>query len=478
MRVQFDSQQIDKGIESNRELKDKKWRVMVQFQPFAGWRYDMSQVGSLGDVVCSVPEEILLNHNSEKLVDDLYRLHPCNAVRLVLNRSEPGDQAASDRIARIVDFFQLWKREEIVFQEHDAAFYVVEQSWPNEADLSPCISVVGRLACEDFNTSFADGLSSSELVFAGSDAVAAAGIQFAPIQALVTEHEADVTAGELFHSIIPRLHGITPIEIYEDSGQRLRVWVVTDRKLADEIRQRLVSSQITVVSGQATLLNVMRAQEQRRPGQQPFAMVWMTDLEDPGLRILPSVALVSCPLLQDKRGESQFAALVERLSAACRVELVGDESFAAADALELAEIHEQQPACCLGLKSGQWALVTFRNPVSAGVPGFTIENAQADLLRHICEVLSGSSGNSVTLRPLVCDRPITTSETLAQSLSGLLRAAADQSVVVAMPDSLRILQNRRGRIGTERAVLQQGGQRERTLSPAGKAGVVYYSVDE
>lgn len=456
---------------------------MVQFQPFAGWRYDMSQVGSLGDVICSVPEEILLSDNSDQLIDDLYRQHPCNAVRLVLNRGEPGDQAASDRIARMVDFFELWKREEILFQEHDAAFYVIEQTSISHPEIPACVSVVGRISCDELQD--AAGRSAAEItsMTALQEVILTARTQFAPVQAVVTEHETDVATGELFQSLIPRLHGMTPVEIYEESGRRLRVWVVTDRKVVEEIRQRAASAQIAIVAGFETLAGVIRAHRNGSEDQKRFAMVWLTDADDPGLTLLPSAGVLACQVLRGEGDATSFERLAEKLGSACRVELVGNESFAPADALELAEIHEHQPACCIGIKgqqdkSGQWALISFRNQVPRDTPGFTIESAQADLVRHIAEALTEAAGSSVRLQPLVCDRQTPEQDAVASRLSGMLATAPNDSIVVAVPDSLRVNRHHRGGSHPEGNSERPEMQRQRATIPAGKAGVVYYSVDE
>ncbi len=122
---------------------------------------------------------------------------------------------------------------------------------------------------------------------------------------------------------------MTPVEIYEESGRRLRVWVVTDRKLVEEIRQRVTSAQIAIVAGFETLAGVIRAHQNGSADQKRFAMVWLTDVDDPGLTLLPSAGIVACRVLRGGGGETSFERVAEKLVSACRVELVGNESFCA-----------------------------------------------------------------------------------------------------------------------------------------------------
>ncbi len=59
---------------------------MADVNPFRGLRYDLGQVGSLSDVTAP-PYDVI----SPEQQRELYELHPCNVIRLILNRDEPGD---------------------------------------------------------------------------------------------------------------------------------------------------------------------------------------------------------------------------------------------------------------------------------------------------------------------------------------------------------------------------------------------------
>ena len=62
---------------------------MPEIQAFRGIRYDLGHVGSLSDVIAP-PYDVI----GPELQDQLYNKHPCNVVRLILNRKEPGDDDA------------------------------------------------------------------------------------------------------------------------------------------------------------------------------------------------------------------------------------------------------------------------------------------------------------------------------------------------------------------------------------------------
>ena len=64
---------------------------MVDVMPFRAWRYDLGQVGNLSDVTAPPYDVIGPEQQTE-----LYEKHPCNVIRLILNRSEPGDASTDD----------------------------------------------------------------------------------------------------------------------------------------------------------------------------------------------------------------------------------------------------------------------------------------------------------------------------------------------------------------------------------------------
>ena len=59
---------------------------MPEIQAFRAIRYDLGHVGSLSDVIAP-PYDVI----SPEMQDELYKKHPCNVIRLILNRNEPGD---------------------------------------------------------------------------------------------------------------------------------------------------------------------------------------------------------------------------------------------------------------------------------------------------------------------------------------------------------------------------------------------------
>jgi uncharacterized protein (DUF1015 family) len=100
---------------------------MPDIQPLHALRYDLGHVGSLSDVIAP-PYDVI----DSKLQDELYKKHPANVVRLILNREEPGDDDTSNKYTRAAQFLRRWQSEGVLFTEPDAAVYVYHQEFEVE----------------------------------------------------------------------------------------------------------------------------------------------------------------------------------------------------------------------------------------------------------------------------------------------------------------------------------------------------------
>ena len=106
---------------------------MPTIQAFHGLRYDLGHVGSLSEVIAP-PYDVI----DEAMQKELYEKHPANAVRLILNRQEPGD-TGDEKYGRAAQFLKNWRREGVLQSENQAAIYcclLYTSPSPRDASLS------------------------------------------------------------------------------------------------------------------------------------------------------------------------------------------------------------------------------------------------------------------------------------------------------------------------------------------------------
>ncbi|RPI79234.1 MAG: DUF1015 family protein, partial [Planctomycetaceae bacterium] len=118
---------------------------MAQVFPFRGLRYDVAQVGDLSDVTCP-PYDVI----DAAFQNQLYERHPCNVIRLELNRDEPGDSDSDQKYRRAADFLAKWLKHGVLMQEPDDALYVYHQVFDWEGESYTRRGFLGRIRLERF----------------------------------------------------------------------------------------------------------------------------------------------------------------------------------------------------------------------------------------------------------------------------------------------------------------------------------------
>lgn len=99
---------------------------MPETIPFAALRYNLDHVSSLTDVVAP-PEGPRDVARDSATVDRLYKRHPANVVRVIANRSEPGDEER-ERFERAGEFIEQWISEGVLHRDDAPAIYAFRQS--------------------------------------------------------------------------------------------------------------------------------------------------------------------------------------------------------------------------------------------------------------------------------------------------------------------------------------------------------------
>jgi uncharacterized protein (DUF1015 family) len=104
-------------------------RVVPNIQAFRGLRYDLGVVGALADVVA--PPYDVINAAQQQA---LYRRHPKNIVRLILNREEPGD-GPETKYQRAGQLLRGWLADGTLAVESQPMLYVYHQifTWGDQS---------------------------------------------------------------------------------------------------------------------------------------------------------------------------------------------------------------------------------------------------------------------------------------------------------------------------------------------------------
>ena len=308
---------------------------MADVQAFQGWRYDPSQVGSLGDVIA--PPYDVIGPESQNA---LYESHPCNVVRLILNRDEEGD-ASDARYARAAKFLAEWQREGVLTHEREDALYVYHQEFDWDGVHYVRKGFLGRLRLEEFGSG---QVYPHEQTMPGPKAdrlalLKACRMNLSPIFSLYPDPD---TAAQ--KPLEEAIRGQTALEVTDEQGVLHRFWPVTDHTAISAVVEAIRDKAVFIADGHhryetaCNYRNWLKEQGELTDENHPanFVLMHFVGMSDPGLAILPAHRLISG--LPDLTSEELVAALGDGFE----VETVGEGDAAGVETWERMQMDDGQ----------------------------------------------------------------------------------------------------------------------------------------
>lgn len=260
---------------------------MPDIQAFRGLRYDLGHVGSLSDVVAP-PYDVI----DPDLQQALYKRHPANVIRLILNRQEPGDDEESSRYARAARFLKNWRRERLLQVEGDPAIYVYYQTFHVGGQELTRRGFMARVRLEPFGQG---RIFPHEETHASAKAdrlrlTRACQANLSPIFGIYPDPPS--AAEPLLDATIA---GKTPLEAVDHLGVVHRMWPVTDLKQIAEFTALVGDKPLFIADGHhryETALNYRQELLQRGPldAHHPanFVLTMLVSMSDSGVVVLPT----------------------------------------------------------------------------------------------------------------------------------------------------------------------------------------------
>jgi len=323
---------------------------MPTIQAFRGLRYDLGHVGSLSDVIAP-PYDVI----DAELQESLYERHPCNVIRLILNRSEPGDPDPDERYRRAARFLREWRSQGVLQTETQPALYVYHQQFEVEGQSLVRRGFMGRLRLERFGEG---------RVFPHEETHAAAK---ADRLKLITACRANLSQifgiypdeeNQTQEILEAATQSVTPLEATDHLGVVHRMWPVTDPRALNQAATTIADKPLYIADGHHRYETACNYRDQLaaagdfdRENPANYVLTMCVAMSDPGMVVLPTHRLL--------RGAPPISAeqLAEKIGECFDIQPAGEGPEQARDLWEEIEIEDQQGA--LALYTGQdrrWTL--------------------------------------------------------------------------------------------------------------------------
>jgi uncharacterized protein (DUF1015 family) len=260
---------------------------MPEIQAFRGIRYDLGHIGSLSDVIAP-PYDVI----GPELQEELYKKHPCNVVRLILNRIEPGDDEADNRYVRAGRFLKSWRSQGVLFQESDPAIYVYHQEFTVEGRTFVRRGFMARMRLSRFGEG---QVFPHEQTFPGPK-----------IDRLMLTVVTKANLSQIFglypdpkqetDALLDRAIGDkTPLVAVDHLGVTHRLWPVTDVSVISALSAQIGPKPVFIADGHHRYETAVKYRDEQHDSgflkpEAPanYVLMMFIAMEDPGLIVLPT----------------------------------------------------------------------------------------------------------------------------------------------------------------------------------------------
>ncbi|MCF8084242.1 MAG: DUF1015 domain-containing protein [Deltaproteobacteria bacterium] len=268
---------------------------MAVIAPFKGLTYNFYQRNDLSPLMAP-PYDVISPEEQEAY----YHSDPHNVIRLILGKKKTGDSDWDNRYTRAADYFQRWQSDGTLIRAKEPCLYLTALTYdPGNGD--PIRVRWGLIALVRIEEADSNVVLPHERTFSAHKddrlkLFRACNAQFSQIFGLYedSENRALNACRETADS--------TPHMNFEfKDGTRHQLWILKDPRLFKTVSTVMQDKTIFIADGHhryetsRNYRNIMRARYGRRPANRAyeFVMMYLSNLSDEGLTILPSHRLVT-----------------------------------------------------------------------------------------------------------------------------------------------------------------------------------------
>jgi uncharacterized protein (DUF1015 family) len=341
----------------------------VELRPFRGIFYDPIHFENLFAVLAPPYDVISLQER-----DIYYQRHPYNVVRLTYGKDEPGDTPGDNAYTRAAQYLHTWLRQGVMRRDPEPAMYLCAEEYALPDGIQrERQGLIALCRLEPYERGIVlpheeTSPHPKRMLFDLRSAVEA---NLDQVFALYADD-----TGKLQEILAAQRQQAARLSFRDQDDMRHRLWVIGEPSVLNEIRQVMAANWALIADGHhryETCLDYQQMMRQSMPhvtGNEwfNFAMMYLTDIHDPGLTILPTHRVL--------RGLSP--AFVNQITAClrdtCEVEAFPCHTPTEREAQRQRLVHEMRRrgtgAHVFGLYTGEetfW-LLTYRGSLATQTP--------------------------------------------------------------------------------------------------------------
>ena len=262
---------------------------MADIRPFRALRYNLQRVPA-SEVVTQPYDKITCG-----MQERYYSASPYNLVRIILGRSEPGDNATQNVYTRAAAFGRKWREEGILEQDAAPSLYSYSQTFTAASGKTferRGFIALGRI--EDY---------AAKVVYRHEQTLARPKADRLELLKATRVHYEQLfllyeDSGEIDRAL--RTQEKATIDVSDEYGVTHRVRQISDASVIGRVREKMKDKKLVIADGHHRFETALNFRNECREeagtgnGEAPYEFVMMTfvNMNDPGLLVLPTHRVV------------------------------------------------------------------------------------------------------------------------------------------------------------------------------------------
>lgn len=266
---------------------------MAIIAPFRGLTYNFKKIKNLGDLITPPYDVITLEEQEE-----YYRAHQNNIIRLELGRKKKGDSDLDNRYTRAADYIKRWESEDVLIQADQNSIYLTSHSYDPGDGFGTRVRW-GFISLVKIEEEGSGVILPHEKTFSAHrddrlKLLRACSTQLSQVFGLYDD------TGEGILKELKKFTDEPPVVSFKfKDGTGHKMWQITDIGTIKKVIEAMSDKSIFIADGHhryetsRNYRNLMRARHGKGHDKQyEYVMMYLTDMEDKGLTILPSYRLI------------------------------------------------------------------------------------------------------------------------------------------------------------------------------------------
>ncbi|UCF55778.1 MAG: DUF1015 domain-containing protein, partial [Deltaproteobacteria bacterium] len=263
---------------------------MAIIAPFKGLTYNFERLDDISTLMAP-PYDVI----SEEEQEEYYQTDPYNVIRLILGKKKTGDSDWDNRYTRSADFYKRWESEEILIRTDSPSMYATSLAYdPGEGSGERVrwgLIALVRIEDEDSGVILPHERTFSAHRDDRLKLMRACSAQLSQVFGLYEDPENSV-----FGALKKAIQAPPQISFQFNDGTSHQLWVIQDRSISRKVADAMYNKSIIIADGHhryetsRNFRNIMRARYGWRPANRSYeyVMMYLTNMNDVGLTILPS----------------------------------------------------------------------------------------------------------------------------------------------------------------------------------------------